>query len=220
MSAVSQQEKEELKTLIDGSKTLTAQNREQLLQRIDLLPVERVKELIKVFSQEKEKFQLMEMKYQKEEAKLQTDFINTVKKFENKETNKALQQEEMIEHKKEEAGLKKMEKALMGEKKLEPVKPRTKKGKSVVVVKKEPTVTVKIVKPTKMSNPKTKPVIRTKAAKTLQTSEKKQKASMISIKPSVSSKAFGLRSKKYLSWIIAGLLLVFVVFYYFLVYKP
>ncbi len=102
------EQKKQLKKLIEDSKTLTYENREALLKHLDILSEQRVGELLKVFEAEKENLAKIEEKYRDEEAALASEYLQTVKTFKETETKKANQRAEKASQKAEQKKLKKM----------------------------------------------------------------------------------------------------------------
>lgn len=102
------EQKKQLKRLIEESKTLTYENREALLKHLDILSEQRVGELMKVFEAEKANLAKIKEKYRDEEAALASEYVQTVKTFKETETKKANQRAEKASQKSEQKKLKKM----------------------------------------------------------------------------------------------------------------
>lgn len=106
------EQKEKLIGLINNSRTLSEDRKAVILKAIDLLSDEKAETLIRIFEAARERYDQIEKKYEGATMELRKEYLEKANEFTSKEITDLFREWEIVENKKEEEELAKIEKEM------------------------------------------------------------------------------------------------------------
>ena len=106
------EQKEKLVGLINNSRTLGEDRKAVILKAIDLLSDEKAEKLIRIFEEARKRYDETEQKYEGATQELRKEYLEKANEFTSKELTDLFHEWELVENKKEEEELAKIEKEI------------------------------------------------------------------------------------------------------------